>query len=406
MPQASSLDTVWLYASSPTTAGPHPVVVYAHGQGASTLTNCWTAGPPAYGDVADGMRVADELAAAGYLGIAVYYRNTGEGAPAGGALRFRDHGALDTRALLAAARWGRDVHGAGSAKVAFVGVSMGSFPAFLAATQAPAWADLQAGLDVRAAVIAGMAQNHVANFWRNVGPGLASTVPAERAQAILGVAVALPGPLAVALGVDTLTLADVADGQPLGDRLGASLRPPARRLFEDLLLRTGAELPFAACAGQTLPAACDPGCAQAVALDAFDGLPGLPGLPAWLTDDAVAAATYWAPPGAIDPMSAPPGSALAVLRQQSPVYHDHVMLAPEVLPLLSASDHVVIAQGQAAAELLAARLVALGVTDLATVPRIDRDGAGVCEHGDYFRSARPACGWAATLATLARRFAD
>lgn len=405
VPQARGNDTVWLYAASPVGPGPHPVVVYAHGQGASTLANCWTDGPPSYGDVGAGVRLAQDLATAGYLGVAVFYRNTGEGSPAGDAVRFRDHSILDARALLAAAQWARVTHGAGSSRVAFVGVSMGSFPAFLAAARSPALADLQAGLDIRLAIVAGMALNHVANFHRNVADSLASADASTRAQGIVGVAVSLPSMLATAQGVDALTLTNVADGQPLGDRIAGSLRPPARRLFEDLLLRRGGELPFAACAGQALPAVCTTSCAQAVALAAFDGLTAPPALSTWLTDDALAAARYWAPPAAVDPVGAAAGSSLALLRALSPVYRDHELLARSVLPLLSTSDHVVVAQGQAATELLLTRLVGLGVTALGDVPAIGSDPAGPCEHGDYFLPARPRCGWAATTSALARTMA-
>ncbi|MEZ4361214.1 MAG: hypothetical protein R3B48_13605 [Kofleriaceae bacterium] len=404
--QTRGEDLVWIYAASPPTPGPHPVVVYAHGQGASTLANCWTEGPPSYGDVNVGKKLAEDLASVGYVGVAVFYRNTGDGAPSGDASKFRDHAILDARALLAAARWARDEHGAGSGQVALLGVSMGTFPAFLASTARPELADLQAGLDLRLTVIAGMALNHVANFHRNVAASLASSSANTRAQGILGVAVSLPSIHATALGVDTLTRDNVATGAPLGTRIAMSLRAPARRLFEDLLLRRGGALPFAACAGQTLPAVCSAGCAQAVAIDAFGGLAVPPSLGSWLTDDALDAARYWSPPSQVDPTSAPAGSSLALLRALSPVYHDHLMVTPKVLPLLSARDHVVVAQGQAAADLLAVRLAALGVTAPADVPKIKDDDVGVCEHGDYFLPGRPRCGWAATVAALGRAFSD
>lgn len=403
VPQAQGTDEVWIYAASPAGTGPFPVVVFAHGQGASTLANCWPDGAPAYGDVAVSQELARDLAGQGYLAVAVFFRNTGDGTPLSAGVKHRDHATLDARTVLAAAQWARTQHGAGSERVALLGVSMGSFPAFLAGTARPELADLQDGLDLRLSVIAGMAGNHVANFHRNVGDLLASADANQRAQGIIGVTVALPSMLATRLGLERYRLADVALGQPLGDALAVALTPRGRQLFEDLLLRPSTELPYAPCDDARVAAVCVPACAQALALDRFDDLASLPTVTDWLTDDAIAAAQYWDPPGAIDPRDSAPGSTLAFLRALSPVYGDHTMLVDEVVPLLSTGDHVIVAQGPSATELLLDWLAALGVTVRAEVPVIASDARGPCEHGDYFLPARPTCGWDATVAALARR---
>jgi dienelactone hydrolase len=108
---AGGSEPVWIYAATPTEPGPHPVVIYGHGQGAENIVNCTPDRAPDDGDARTGEQIADALAARGYLAIALFYRNRGEGIPAIGELRARDH-YISTRARSSRPRTSRTISSA------------------------------------------------------------------------------------------------------------------------------------------------------------------------------------------------------------------------------------------------------------------------------------------------------
>ena len=117
------------------------------------------------------------LADAGFLAVFVRYRNRGPGAPALGAIRFRNHWTFDARGLLTAAQWARTTHGSGSGEVAFLGTSMGTWSALWASSNEPALSVLKSDLTIRTVIMAAEAANHFANSRGRYDEALASSSP-------------------------------------------------------------------------------------------------------------------------------------------------------------------------------------------------------------------------------------
>ncbi len=396
-----TLDPLWIYAASPAGPGPYPVVVYGHGQGGSNvLPACvTTSAPPTHVDVAPSVAVADALATAGYLGIAVFYRYFDE-PPVLGRVTQRDHYLRDAAAMLSAARWGRDQHGRGSSRVAFTGNSMGSFPATWAVAPAPPLAALQAGLDVRAAIPSGMLGNHLANSLPQAARVDDPTLTAAQRVTLITLTInGLVGFRASEAGtgvIDASNLPALAvDLTPLGQALYAALfldPPPA----------------IAACAGLVgQPASCSGSCASAVISDRItQGAGGQVRGADWFTAATLQAFTYWDPPAAIDPGPTAPSSLLRWMRAMSPAYAlPGPLLTANVLPLVSTSDHTLPAQTQgspAPGQLYLDHLRAVGA--IIPTPPLLVTAAG-CDHDDYFLPARPECGWDLVSAHLAAALA-
>ncbi len=398
--QSTGTETFWIYASSPDGQGPFPVVVYAHGQGGSNVVNCEVDGVPSHIDVAPSIAIADNLAAEGYVGVSVFYRNQGSGSPAAGAFRFRDHHVFDTRSLLQAARWASETHGKGSASVAFLGHSMGTYSTFFAGTANPAWSDLQSGLDIRLVGISGMLMNHISNVYGNLFKLLSSDDDVKRSQGILGAAVAFPALHAAELGLGEIDSSSLSDGSALRQRMEGKLATTTLDLFSDLAISSAASLGLAACTSTTLSASCNSDCAASVIASAFEGHTNPVVVKDWLGQDVINAIAFWNPDNPADPASAAADSTLGLMRDLSPIYVNHTMVTPRVLPLISAGDHTLPPQGQPAVDRMLDTLVNLGVTELSQVPVLDSDGQGACEHGDYYLPARPDCGWDAITEAL------
>jgi hypothetical protein len=392
-------DDMWIYAAAPAGPGPFPVVIYGHGQGAGNFLNCTPDRPPDDGDATTGQAIAGSLADQGYLAVAVFYRNRGEGIPATGELRPRDAYILDARTMLAAARWARDRHGRGSAQVALAGVSMGSFPALWATAPLPEFADLQDGLTITTAISMGMLGNHIANSARGADR-LESDDLGVRAQTIaLGVFGAVTT-RAAGVGMAVITAGDLEgallDGvTPAGAELfrRALLDPPDPSLAgcEDLEV-------VAACAG-----ACFEPTLEALAIElVIDQLEATD----WLTADTLDSVRYWNPPDEVDPGTDTPLELLDLWRRLSPAYTlEGPLRSPRLLPLVSAGDPVVTAQiegGNQAAEQFLARLRATDASVPDPVPVVEDTS---CGHGDYLDASRPECGYAIVLAELAAAFA-
>jgi hypothetical protein len=362
-------DEVPIYIATPSGSGPFPVVIYGHGQGAGNLVHCRT-------DDADFLaskRVADALAREGYLAIAVFYRNRGNAAAQ---LHARDHYILDARAFLAAAQLARTELGGGS-QVALIGVSMGSFPATWAAASLAALADLQAGLDIVTVIPTAMLGNHLGNTGRSQQL-LVDLDPNVRRTAI-----AFAAFLAATAPAAAEVRTQITDTQ--------LLTAAGNRLVKQTFLEP-------AC-GTQLPAACSPACMA----QTFDAIaPTRVDAADFLTPEALEAIAFWDPPIRLDPGAATTNRLLAAQRALSPAYVlAGPLKTPRMLPLVSTGDHVVINQGQAAADFYLAKLRATGVAIPDPVPVV-RDPS--CGHGDYFDPTRPQCGWSLVIAELAEAF--
>lgn len=391
---------MWIYVASPDEPGHHPVVVYGHGQGASNLLPECVAesAPPTHVDVAPSLDTAEALAAAGYVGVAVFYRSYGT-PPELGTMTFRDHFVLDARSMLTAAGWVRDHHPKASARAAFAGNSMGSFTATWAVSPHPALHDLQEGLDIGAAIASGMLGNHIANSspqFRQIDD--ASLDDQIRAASIVLFTQALVGLRASQAGLTTVDSAS-ADG------LTGDLTPLGRRLFEALFIDPPPDIPECGDA-QGRPVWCSSSCVSKLAGDLFlEGAGGAIQASDWFTSATIDDFAYWNPPTDIDP-TAPDGSLLALLRALSPAYSlPGPLLTPRFLPLVSTADHTLPAQtsgSTAPGELYIDQLRSVGA-NIPDPPLLVTEAG--CDHGDYYRPERPGCGWSLVLEHLSAAFA-
>jgi hypothetical protein len=376
------------------------VVVYGHGQGAGNVVNCAPDRAPDDSDAMVGRRIANDLAAHGYLAVSIYYRNRGPGIPAIGELRGRDHYLLDARAFLAAARMARDELG-GQSRAALIGVSMGSFPATWATAPLPELADLQEGLELVTSIPTAMLGNHIGNTGRNQGL-LTSTDLATRRGAIV-LAAFLSVSTRTALALDrSLTAEDLTGGRVVG--LTAAGVELLRRAVLD---PPDASLPGCAALG-AVPVLCSADC-YASTFSAVASSHSITGVTVsdWVTSETSDAINYWAPPDAVDPGATNANALLAGLRELSPAYTlAGPLKARRMLPLTSLGDHVVtdqLAGSNKPADLYLARLRSTGVTIPDPVPVVR---SPACGHGDYLDPAKPGCGWTIVLDELATAFAQ
>jgi hypothetical protein len=346
----------------------------------------------------DTVATVDALAGLGYLAIGVAYRNVGDGAPIAGSLRPRDEDLRDTRAVLAAAQWAATEHGRGSPQVAFVGSSMGTWPAFWAISDRADVADLQLGLDLRTAILVAETANHL----RNAGDDtsylpLVSTDPAERAQGIVGGAgtIALAG--LVATATPAIGATDLESGA-YGGFVAEHLTPRGRVLVRRLLIDP-ADPAIAGCADLAgMAPVCAESCIGATFLDELDGVPDPGPVTDWIVQPAIDALGYWRTTP-IDPGPGHPDSLIAALRDGSPTFAATGLVAGRALSLLSINDpHYDAAAHQLVVDAL--RDLGAAVPD---PPTIDRDDDGPCGHDDYTDPAR-GCGFDAIASELATAF--
>ena len=390
-------EPVWMYIATPAGPGPHPVVVYGHGQGTDDIVNCTPDRVPDNGDAVTGEHIADAFADHGYLAISIFYRNQGAMIPAIGELRGRDHYILDARAFLAAAHFAHDELD-GDSRVALIGVSMGSFPATWAVAPVPELADLQQGLDIVTTIPTAMLGNHIGNTGRNKDLLTTSDLSQRRAGIALAALASVEPRTALALD-PSLTADDLSGAAGGGLReAGAEL---VRRVFLD-----APDPSLDGCTDVAVPAACSATCVGST-FDAVAAAHSLAEVDAadWLTQDTIDAIDYWDPPTAIDPGPDTTNAMLAAQRALSPAY---VLAGPletkRLLPLASVGDHVVVDQlagSSAPGDLYLDRLRATGVTMPDPVPTV-KDSS--CDHGDYLDASRPQCGWSIVLDELATAF--
>ncbi|MFT3698619.1 MAG: hypothetical protein QM831_36070 [Kofleriaceae bacterium] len=379
-------EPVWIDVAIPAGPGPYPVVVYGHGQGTSNLVNCAPDRAPDDVDAVDGESVAAALAGEGYLAISIDYRNIGAQIPAIGEFRARDHYVFDASAFLAAAHFAHDQLG-GTNEVAFIGVSMGSFPATWATAPLPELADLQAGLDVRTTIPTAMLGNQIGNTGRSkdtLASGDRETLALAALSSVLPRA---------ALALDPSITADDLVGPE-----GAGLTPAGVDLVRAEFLDAGC--------GTNMPAACSATCASST----FDTVASAHGIVRidprdWMTDDTLDAIAYWSPPDAIDPGADTTNGMLAAMRALSPAYTlEGPLVAARVFPLVSRGDHVVTGQlgsSNAPALQYLDRVQATGVTMPDPLPVVTDT---TCDHGNYLEPSRPQCGWSLVLDELATAF--
>lgn len=386
-------DEMWIYAASnrATPGASLPVVVFGHGQGPLTIANCDPDGKPASGVVAPAMDFVDALGQQGYLGIAIFYRSTGDGAPRFGTTKLRDGYFLDARAFLAAARWGRDRHGAGSDRVGLIGSSFGTNAILWAVANHPSVNDLQAGLQIATIVFGGHTANGLVS---RTFPPLAQSPSADaRAGAFLIGAIGVAQATASADRAETLT----ADG--LAGTTGRYLTERGQALVTRMVVNAP-DPALPACANLNEAAMCQSTCLAATyqALVAPQTDPGQ--LTDWLSPEA-AEATLYDPSGG-DPGPTPTNPVLKLFREQSPALAAEGPVAVKrALLLLSEQDDVIVDQTPQGPATLKAKLDSLSVTW--TAPQITADATGTCEHDAYFEPERN-CGFALVLEELRQVF--
>jgi hypothetical protein len=359
-PDGSS-DTMTIYAVAPDSAlhgpGPYPVVVYGHGQNYLGVVNCKPDGQAT--NSADEVRM-QPLADAGYLAVAVQYRNRGAGAPGIGAIRFRDHWIFDTRGVLSAAQWARTEHGSGSGDVAFIGTSMGTWSAMWAASTDPALADLKTGLTTRTVILAAESANHLVNVKGHWDDAIAAASPVANFVAVVTAASFFTDMGSASLGMTEVSLADLAAGQPLGDALRGYLTEEAIDLLSALYFEP---VPVGADCGASYgakPPACAEDCLLASYASSFGDINLFGAITDYLLPAAVSAVTYWDPIGGFtDPGAAVADPLLAAMRAGSPAYSAPGLEAPRALSLLNEADGHYESDGR---QLLVDKLVALGAS--------------------------------------------
>ncbi|HJL15974.1 MAG TPA: hypothetical protein RMH99_09970 [Sandaracinaceae bacterium LLY-WYZ-13_1] len=382
-------DEVWVYTVVPSEGADLPIVVYAPGQGQGGIANCE---PDAR---SFGTPNARALASRGFAVAAVRYRNVGDGAPGIGVLRMRDHHARDARALLGAARALRDRLGArGSDRVAFVGSSMGTWPALWAVSAHPDVADLQDGLDLRTTIVHGETGNHLSNGADRCGEET-SEQPDVRVRFAAGAAQAALRTEATALGLPEVTAADLEAGRPLGDAIRHSLTERGVELLRAVFFEA-ADPSLEGCGGaEGLPAECAGlDCLTSLYVSRFGNAP----VSELLRSDVIEARCAFSAETP-DPGPETGNRFVTGLREQSPAY---AMPGPprvsRALSLLSEGDPH---HDPAAQALLLERLESLGIS----VPRPPPNPGPSCGHGDYEDSSRPECGLDLIAAELDAAFA-
>ena len=387
----------WAYLARPADGAPAPIVVIAHGQGVEHIVNCWPREVPHDFTVNESAALALALARQGYVAVAVSYRNAGQGAPSGESARLRDLDHRDARTVLAAAELARS-RGHGTAEVAYVGFSNGTFPALWSALPRPELADLQAALQVKTVVLAGHTVNAVANIGRT-SAFFSATDKTSRQQALVLGALSALTTVATALELDEVDASTFTPTTAPGAALAELLTDDGVQALKSIAF-TRADTRVAGCSALAdKPVICDGTClANTMAASADPGA-----ITKYLRAPVIDACTFWNAETAPDPGLDTPNPLLRVARRISPPYSAQgSLLTPRALLLFSSNDNVTNAHGARAREALASKLRALGAT-VAVPEGLGRDASGPCQHGDYGKELR-ACGYQHLLAELRSAF--
>ena len=335
--------------------------------------------------------MARQLAAEGYLAASLFYRNR-DAQLLSGVFAPREPSERDVVALLRLAQWLRAESGVPTLDVAFLGASMGTFPATWAASTRPELSELQEGLAIKTVITVGM----LGNLWSNLGreaPSLVSSEPAVLANGIFaGVLVDVPlrAQLDGSGRVDELSLAGAQ---------GVGLGPRGRALFSSLLLD-----PAPSKCGALQAAICSDSCAGEVVQAAIEE-GGIGQLEDWLGPQVQEVFSSWLAHQADASEPSPAereNPLLAALIEGSPAYRLAGLRSQRFFPLVSLEDDVVIEQGEAAGQRYAAALLATGAELQAAAP-FSADRRGTCEHSDYLSPERE-CGWSLVLDELSLAF--
>jgi pimeloyl-ACP methyl ester carboxylesterase len=294
---------------------------------------------------------------------------------------------LDARAFLAAARWGRDQHRAGSDQAALVGSSFGTNSAFWAVANHPRVKELQSGLRIGTLIFAGHTANNLVS--RTMMGMVSSPSKDTRASAFLLATLGVGQMTATADEEEVLSSANIAGA------VGRNLTAKGRALLTQTLVSL-ADKGKPACASVDTVPFCNSACLAAtyasVVAPAID--PGL--LTDWVSNEAAEAVLY-------DPKNGDPGAnstnaVLAMLRAQSPTLAAQgPLVTSRALVLLSDQDDVIVDQQPQGPAQLKAKLDALAMSWRA--PAISSDSAGTCEHADYFVPTRN-CGFSQIIDEL------
>ena len=393
-----SSDTMTIYAVSPNAAvhgpGPYPVVVYAHGQNYLGVANCKPDGQAT--NSTDAARV-QPLADAGYLSLAVQYRNRGAGAPGTGAIRFRDHWIFDARGMLAAAQWARSEHGSGSSDVAFIGTSMGTWPAMWASSTDPALDDLKTGLSQHTVILAAEAANHFSNARGHYDDALAAASPVGNFIAVITAGSYFADIISASMDMAEVSAADLAAGQPLGDALRLYMTESAMDLMSAMYFEP---VPVGADCGASYgdkPPACSDSCVLASYAASYGDVNLFGALTDYLLPPAVAAVSYWDPAGGFtDPGAGVSDTLMVAMRAGSPTYSAPGLDAPRALSLFNQADaHY----EPDARQLMVDKLSALGASPVVT----PTNTAPECTHQTYMDGALN-CGMVEIIAELDAAF--
>lgn len=393
---SSDAMTIYAVAPNPETHGdgPFPVIIYGHGQNYRSVANC---SPDSATSAVDEARM-QPLAEAGYLAIAVQYRNRGAGAPSVGSIRLREHWILDARGLLAAAQWARDEHGKGTGEVAFIGTSMGTWPAFWAASGDPTLADLQSGLAVRTVVMAAESANHFANTSGHYADVVAAGTPEANLQAVVtgGGFVTTIG--AAWLGMTQVDVTDLAAGEALGDWIRLHLTEAGVELTSALFFE---EPPAGVSCGASYidkPPVCSDACIGMSYEAMYGAIADFGPLTDFFTPAGVDAFTFWQPElGQLDPGTGVTNELMLAMRAGSPAYAAPSLLAPRALSLLNEADgHY----DPDARQVLLDKLASLGVSPVGA----PSNSLSHCGHMTYLDATKPECGLDVLLPELAAAF--
>jgi len=371
-----AVEQIYAHVAVPTDDGPHPVVVYAHGQGLQATFNC-ALGPPDDAVSDHAARVAEGLAREGWLVVAPLFRNRGDTAPAIGALRPRDHHLLDASAVLAAARHGAD-HPAGSPVVGMVGMSMGSFAVTWAGADAPQLQSAAEGLDLRVAVVGGMVGDHLANLGR-LGRNLDAEEELARAEAITQAGAGVLAQLSFPRGVDPIDGVDFVDDM---------LTSRGEELMERGLL-SAADGATAACAPLEGPPICATDCFVELFYEVLDDAQLAP--ESFLADPALEALAHWDATAGADPGPDVSNELLATLRAKSPAYALPPARVDRFVTVIADGDTVVqelLALGDEPRQRWLSALGASGA-ELRS-HQITEEG---CGHDDYLLPGSGVCGY-------------
>lgn len=377
------LEQVYAIVGLPHDPGPHPVVVYAHGQGLPAAFNC-AEGPPDDSVSDHAELVTLGLANEGWLTVTPLFRNRGDTAPLLGATRPRDHYLLDASAVLAAAQHGV-AHPAGGGPVGLVGLSMGSFAVTWAGSSEPALDAAAAGLDLRVVVAGAMLGDHIGNLGR-VHAALSHPEELGRAEAITQAVVGAVNAMAFPRGVDPITSAAHVDDL---------LTPRGTELAERGLLEA-ADPAWAPCEGLEGAPICSIDCFVELFYDVLGDEPLDPA--SFLEPVTLEALDHWALTDGADPGPSPTNPVLAALRSMSPAYGLPGARTARWASLLADNDRVVtelLAVGELPRERWLEALEATGaeVADL----RVTESG---CGHDDYLLPSYGECGFDLVRAEL------